>query len=261
MLLLSGEGRRDIGYALNPAAKICSPEEWVPGPMGKIVDQLYALHAGHSAIENHAAYFVPEHKLTEHAKLISHPKLRGKNNNHFHRKNAIALASLAYTLSDSLDTKPIVVVFFHDCDGTQSSPTTRHSTLYDSINGEKGGFKIAGLCSGVPMIPRPKSEAWLLCAFKDPPYQHCAQLEDLPGNDASPQSAKKLLDDRIAELGEGGCRYDCDLCCECKININRIDMPSFNIFKADFLKAMSCNCHTWRIPIDHSLAAHLQPQA
>ena len=45
---------------------------------------------------------------------------------------------------------------------------------------------------GVPMLPKPKSEAWLLCAVANG-YQHCQALEGLPGNDDSPYSAKKQL--------------------------------------------------------------------
>jgi len=44
---------------------------------------------------------------------------------------------------------------------------------------------------GVAMIPKPKSEAWLLCALKNKPYESCEKLEDRSGNDDSPNSLKK----------------------------------------------------------------------
>lgn len=49
------------------------------------------------------------------------------------------------------------------------------------------------------MLPRPKSEAWLLCAIKDPAYQHCQQLEELSGNDKAPNSIKDQLEQTLSE--------------------------------------------------------------
>lgn len=43
------------------------------------------------------------------------------------------------------------------------------------------------------MVPRPKSESWLLCAAKQNPYQNCEHLEELSGNDNAPNSAKDQL--------------------------------------------------------------------
>jgi hypothetical protein len=39
------------------------------------------------------------------------------------------------------------------------------------------------------MLPKPKSEAWLLCAGQTVQHSHAA-LEDISGNDDSPNSAK-----------------------------------------------------------------------
>lgn len=48
----------------------------------------------------------------------------------------------------------------------------------DKLESMKNGFKEADCILGVPMIPKPKSEAWLLCACKENAYQHCAALEN-----------------------------------------------------------------------------------
>ena len=57
----------------------------------------------------------------------------------------------------------------------------------------RSGFQRAGLgARGVPMLPKPKSEAWLLCAMVKG-YQHCQALEALPGNDDASRSAKAQL--------------------------------------------------------------------
>jgi hypothetical protein len=43
------------------------------------------------------------------------------------------------------------------------------------------------------MIPKPKSEAWIICALKANPYLGCDPLEDRSGNDNSPDSLKGKL--------------------------------------------------------------------
>lgn len=222
-----------------------------------VVDKLHTKLTGYSSLENSCAYFVSEVALNKHAKTITHPKLRGKDHRLFHKKGSLALAALALQLSDKLGKEPIVAVFFRDCDGTQTSPSSRYDMIYDSINGEKGGFRLAGLCSGVPMLPRPKSEAWLLCAFKDQPFQYCHVLESLSGNDNSPRSAKKLLQARLAALGGDACSLHCHNCASCAIDFSQIKMPSFNKFAKDLEKALTHNARSWREPILPSIARTL----
>jgi len=65
--------------------------------------------------------------------------------------------------------------------------------VYDPLVFEIG-FKIEKFDRGVAMIPKPKSEAWLLCALRNKAYENCQKLEDRSGNDDSPNSLKKELD-------------------------------------------------------------------
>jgi hypothetical protein len=91
---------------------------------------------------------------------------------------------------------------------------------------------------GVPMIPKPKSEAWLLCAVSKG-YQHCAALEELSGNDDSDQSAKKQLhealngnstsQDQIDWLDNNG--FDLDKAAQ--------NMPSYQAFKNRLVSALA----------------------
>ncbi|MBI6632128.1 hypothetical protein YA0871_05610 [Pseudomonas paralactis] len=83
-----------------------------------------------------------------------------------------------------------IAILFRDSDGTNSSPSDIWSQKKTSI---KEGFKRAEFTRGVPMVPRPKSESWFICAAKENPYEHCAELEELSGNDKSPNAAKKML--------------------------------------------------------------------
>jgi hypothetical protein len=127
-----------------------------------------------------------------------------------------------------------IAVLFRDCDGTRSTPKTEWQGKFDSM---LSGFEVARFQSGVPMVPRPKSEAWMLCGLRkrEEASRDCSGLEDAPGNDASPNSLKKQLADHLryeptsdqqAELVSGG-----------QIDPALIDLPSFSAFCAELDRA------------------------
>ncbi len=95
------------------------------------------------------------------------------------------------------------------------------------------GFSDEGFEQGVPMIPKPKSEAWIICSVKNNPYQGCRTLEDRSGNDKSPNSLKGEL----AEILDGLPSREqlCEMVSNGTIDSNRIDMPSFLAFKEALL--------------------------
>jgi hypothetical protein len=79
------------------------------------------------------------------------------------------------------------------------------------------------------MIPKPKSEAWILCALRNN-YQYCEKIEDESGNDDSPNSLKQQLEDYLGEPGTGELLND--RIDRGEIEIDRIiDMPSLTAFK------------------------------
>lgn len=91
------------------------------------------------------------------------------------------------------------------------------------------GFQEEGFSRGVPMIPKPKSEAWLICDWKAQPYQNCGRLEDRSGNDDSPNNLKAELE---ALIGARPTRQNlCELMGTRPIDIDRIDMPKFREFR------------------------------
>jgi hypothetical protein len=91
------------------------------------------------------------------------------------------------------------------------------------------GFEVEGITTGVPMLPKPKSEAWILCALRNN-YQHCAKLEDESGNDASPNALKKQLDNHLGEPGSRELLND--KVDDGAIELDKItDMPSLTAFK------------------------------
>ena len=98
------------------------------------------------------------------------------------------------------------------------------------------GFKAEGCDLGVAMMPKPKSEAWLLCATKENPYQHCQALENESGNDKSENPLKKQLS--VSLQGNSGTQHVNQLLHDKSIDLGYIDMASFDAFKSDLKRAV-----------------------
>lgn len=231
-LLLSGEGPSDIGVCY-PAAEACSVEAFKPGPMAWLVDQWVERVQDYEFSHLHAGLvtFVSKQHLagnrpgpTKKGMRLRGKKTRSETGYYFN--NARALAQCAKELAAEIGDD-VIAVLFRDSDGTASAGRGDWQTKYDSV---LQGFEAEGFPHGVAMIPRPKSEAWLLCALKpESPYQHCAALEQASGNDDSPNALKKQLDaalqgqtsaEELAETAKAG-----------NIQWENIDMPSLGVFK------------------------------
>jgi hypothetical protein len=119
----------------------------------------------------------------------------------------------------------VIAVLFRDADGTASGGRGVWEQKRQSM---LDGFREEGFDAGVPMLPRPKSEAWLICAWKKGPYRGCEALEEKSGNDRSPNNLKNelqgLLDDELTPevLREK---------VEESFDIEKIRMPSFKAFR------------------------------
>jgi hypothetical protein len=118
-------------------------------------------------------------------------------------------------------------VLFRDNDGTVAS---LRSLWQDKLRSINAGFAAEDFHLGVPMVPKPKSEAWLLCAAQENQYQNCARFEELSGNDASPNSAKKELATALTARGRSYADV-CGMVGNGEINPHSINMPSFSCFK------------------------------
>lgn len=250
LFILSGEGPTDIGgpngTARHDSGDLLYPlEEWKSGPMAHFVNEMCkesSIDAFNPAL-GCKAFFVPETNLTEKAKLIRNQS-RGfsgqGNGQHYHTKCAFVLATLAAEKKQQEGNSDTVVIFFRDCDGTRSTPQNRYTDLKESM---KRGFERArGEIFCVPMIPKPKSEAWLLCALKASPYHNCTPIEERSGNDRSPNSLKEELKSLIEVMGRpynAETLVDMIISDSCPpIQPNRIDMPSWNDFKQDLKEAL-----------------------
>ena len=231
-LLLSGEGPSDIGVCRSSA--VCDRADFQEGPMAIIVDQLIELNQGFEMshlvcelVSYVSESYLAENKQPPQRKAMS---LRGKKKpaeTKYFFENARALASIARNKATEVDDN-VIAVLFREADGTSSAG---RGNWNDKRNSIIAGFRAEDYDLGVAMIPKPKSEAWLLCATKQNPYQHCDSLEDESGND----NGKNPLKEQLAESLDGKTNgLDmAQLINKKEIDITSINMSSFNIFKSD----------------------------
>ena len=203
-IVLSGEGRSDLGQCTNQQGE-CQTPDFAPGPMTWLVDRELEQRLCYSPLEctPHQYHYISEAGLQVRAQVLraQQPralaltgKKRGQETGFFHR-NAWMLGQIALEF-ERKEGDSFIAVLFRDSDGTRNTASSEYQDKYESM---RQGFLRAGLgIRGVPMLPRPKSEAWLLCAIQNK-YQHCAALENLPGTDDAPRSAKRLLAEALGD--------------------------------------------------------------
>lgn len=204
IVVLSGEGPTDFGQCTN-AQGMCVPPDFSHGPMTLIADKAIAQILGYSVFETtpDRYVYISETKLSElaverknHGRRMSLVgKHREQETGHFYI-NAWMLGEAALTYERELAENDLsIAILFRDADGTRATVKGLWEAKLASM---QSGFLRSGLGErGVPMIPKPKSEAWMLCAVKDDAYQHCGKLEGLSGNDSSPKSAKAKLNEAL----------------------------------------------------------------
>lgn len=194
-ILLSGEGPTDLGACTNAQGR-CSGADLRIGPMAVLLSQRMAGRLRFDVIDYPDTLdLITETALCDYAKTHATGRLRPARSQKqaaetgYYRANAQALGHLASSIERETNL-PVLAVLFRDSDGTRSSPATLWEDKWHSI---RNGFASAGFVGGVPMLPKPKSEAWVIAAAS-PALHNCAPLEALPGNDRSPNSAKQRLD-------------------------------------------------------------------
>lgn len=229
-LLLSGEGPTDLGHQRPNEGGM----EFVPGPMAWVVDKvLERHHTQYSLLDTHLAggdcvTHVHETELAAMGKRGSplFPGVKFGKGTAFFTRNAQVLGLWAQKAAAD-EGQPILAVLFRDGDGVRATSSGEWQDKVDSMH---RGFAMVECETGVPMVPRPKSEAWLLCALRPPGYANCVPLEDASGNDASENSLKRQL---AAVCGgeDPSAEEQADWVKTGAVDPLRIDMPSFNAFK------------------------------
>lgn len=223
-LVLSGEGTSDIGlYSYEDGS-------FVPGAMYYIIDKIIEDKLTYSFFDTtkELITFIPEVELQKVCKKI--PSLSGKKKAQetgLFYKNARGLAIIAKKACIKKQDDDVIAILFRDSDGTRSSDSSMWTKKVQSM---KYGFESENYYRGVPMIPKPKSEAWLICALKENAYQNCNKLEERSGNDDSPNALKKelqkILEDKSKEYNDINIMIKNN-----DIDINKLNMDSFLSFK------------------------------
>ena len=218
-LVLSGEGNSDIGklsYASN---------EFIPASMYYLIDKIIEKKLNYSfyGLTPELITFVPKAELTKIGnKLPPYTGKKIKKGQALFLINAITLAKVAKNKSKELSDDDVIAILFRDSDGTNS---TAKGMWEDKVESIENGFKMEKFIKGVAMIPKPKSEAWLICTLKKKPYENCHKLEDRSGNDKSPNNLKYELESFSIELETIN-----EMIQDGRIDIDKIDMPSFEYF-------------------------------
>ena len=217
-LVLSGEGNSDLGL-------FCQYQnEFIAGSMYFIIDKIIEekYEFSYYACKSEMITFIPKVELKKFTKKL--PPFTGKKGlkgTAYFTNNAIALARIATEKAEEADDD-VIAILFRDSDGTNS---TAKGMWEEKVASIENGFKMEKFTQGVAMVPKPKSEAWLICALKDKPYENCQKLEERSGNDDSANNLKNELErfgisnDKINEMIQNG-----------QIEIDKIDMPSFKYF-------------------------------
>lgn len=226
--LLSGEGATDMGAA-NASAAICEGDDFVVGPMAMFVARIVEAKHDYWILDG-ACGFVSESGLNRRAKRLKAKrelrlpgKKQAKETRYFFN-NARVLSMIAKEKAAELEDDVVAILFRDaDCGGSAGRGLwdEKRRSMLDGFNEEQFG-------RGVPMIPKPKSEAWLICGLKEHPYQGCGALENRSGSDNSPNSLKdelaKLLGEKVTPT------LLCDQV-DRNIKIDKIKMPSFAAFR------------------------------
>ena len=236
--LLSGEGSTDMGTG-EEASPISEKDEFSFGPMAIIVARIVKPLEQESFLRDSCG-FVSEKELGRQAKDLKpakkSPRLRGKKRQQetlYFFENARTLACIAKQKATELK-KDVVAVLFRDADGPASAGRGEsHARRESMIN----GFKQEKFDHGVPMLPIPKSEAWLICLLKKDPNRDCGKLEQSSGNKNSKRPLKRELQ-KI--LNEDATRIKLnEMVSNLNLNVEQIDMPSFQTFHTDLKKVVS----------------------
>ena len=216
-LVLSGEGNSDIGKLSY------QNESFEPAPMYFLIDKILGQKLNYSFFEltPDLITFIPKPMLMKKCKSMkSFVSKNKKQETTLFYKNAKGLSQIAKEVSKTKKDDDALVILFRDSD------IHSHKEKVQSI---ENGFEEENI-NGIGMIPKPKSEAWLICALKDRPYESCEKLEDRSGNDDSPNNLK----DELSEILESKNKtyYDInDMIINNEIDIEKIDIPSFKYFK------------------------------
>lgn len=233
-ILVTGEGSSDMGGS-NNGHSISSRASYNLGPMAllavrllqKIIPDWNEDNIDFQSPNNWMTC-ISGNELARQAKGVRKHRPSTKL-----RKGFVEHANRATTMAGyAKDNGHQLAFYFHDTDKCDFDDL--HQSIILGFSGVEG-------VHGIPMIPKPTSEAWLICGQKQDPYAHCTALEtELSGNDAASDenASKKVLARLLGQEATTEQQYEMVT----GIDITRIDMPSYNQFKTDLTTAIEGVC-------------------
>lgn len=228
--LFSGEGPTDLGSSASPGL-IAEGDDFLYGPMAILADQIVFNCHSYSLLETRWYGYVSEGGISQKAseikavkKALGLPGVDRPKETRYYFNTARILSRIAKEKQTATEDE-VVAILFRDSDGTASAG---RGLWEDKLKSMSDGFLQEGFERGVPMIPKPKSEAWLICGLKAVPYEGCEVLEARSGNDDSPHSLKKELLEILPEIVT---RADLVDVVKDRIDFTRLEMPSFRAFQ------------------------------
>lgn len=250
IVLCSGEGSSDIGVSVYDAERgTVTGVKW--GAVGSILMRMLEECRGdeHDSDEH---CLVLKDEVADKAKSVRTQffpgEKHGKGSAYF-RKAAYGFGLIASDKAKE-EGEDVIAVLFRDSDPSNSTCAVWQDK-FDSVD---SGFKAAGFDCGIPMIPKPTSEAWLL-ALCECHADNCCALESETDRDA----LKKNLDKKLQSAGLGHEDFYLSLRDGSQPLGNLEYMPSFNAFKNRFCKVLknrvrnrACfaahgSCDTWKM--------------
>ncbi|MDR0609869.1 MAG: hypothetical protein LBG58_07150, partial [Planctomycetaceae bacterium] len=163
-VILSGECATDFGTGTHEG--FCYGNDYRCGPLTYLVDKIIEQHCHYSIITNELVVFVDSAELERikttlrpSKKSVRIPGYKVKITARYHFEDARTLAVAANTFIKTKTDKNCVAILFRD------SNTTDKKEWNDKITSMLNGFIAEDFHYGVPMLPKPVSEAWILCAI------------------------------------------------------------------------------------------------
>lgn len=223
-----GEGSSDFGsWNVHTLKKGC---------MNYLLDWLWSHHSPQGMP-------LPKQKLhSRDAISKTDPRAIGSRGHHLPKQTRFAfMGAIALAHFAQAENETAGAVYFTDADHTRSEDKDIGEKLRDAI---QQGFDFAAFGLGVPMVPNPNQEAWLLAYYqrympKQTAYNHAERFEALAGNSRAKRqnNPKEQLSECLEKAGLDE-REDEEEIVN-RVDWNRVSMPSYDIFKRIFLNIVA----------------------
>jgi len=239
-IIVSGEGVTDLG-ASKMGLTVSEGEDIEVGPALLLIYKLIYLYAPDWYREMYdwtadvpiPTYLISRGERSRVSKTLKPNLFQTQSSGRGgieHAKGAWALGQIAVEYEANL------CFYFHDTDGTQALLRKTPDLQDIIVKGASKGFDIQDII-GIAVVPKPTSEAWFICHANTPPYQHCHLLEtNLAGNQDSEERSPKVYLANL--LGRSRVVRDDLIELAREVDVERLDMPSFNQFKRDVQLAL-----------------------